>query len=114
MDLVGGFPGGTTYFNSLGAVPDGGGTVTFGMSVPLASGSTYVAVWDFLGYSGHSIAFRAIDTVPGHGMWFQGGTWRDFPPLDQVFRAEFNPVPEPATMLVLAGSVAALMRRRRK
>lgn len=114
MDLVGGVPGGTTYFSSLGVVPTGGGNVSFGMSVPLTSGSTYVAVWDFLGYSGSSIAYTQINTVPGNGMWFDGGGWSDFPDLDQVFRAEFRPVPEPGTMLILGASAVAIMRRRRK
>jgi len=88
MDIVGGVPGGSTYFSS-GAVVPGSGTISFtSMNVVLNSGQEYAAVWDFLGYSGPSIHFTGIDVVPGNGQWWNG-SWNDNPTLDQRLIASF-------------------------
>ncbi len=109
-DIVAGEPGGATYFSASPTVP-GDGIIAFSsMNVALNSGQEYAAVWDFLGYSGSSIHYTAIDVVPGNGMWWNG-TWSDFSFLDQKLTANF--VPAPGAMGVLGlGALAALRRRR--
>lgn len=112
-DLVGGVPGGTTYFTANPTI-DGTGTVTIGsINLALVSGQNYAAVWDFNGYSGNSIQWISSDTAPGNGLWRdEAGTWSDFAGFDQRYIANFGvPAPGAAALLGL-GALGALRRRR--
>lgn len=112
-DIVGGVPGGNTYYSANPIIGATGIVSLGGINAALVSGQDYAAVWDFNGYSGPSIYWTANNVVPGNGLWRdQSGLWTDYPDFDAVLTAEFG-VPAPGVAGVFGLGAVAMLRRRR-
>ena len=117
VDLVAGQPTGATLYSAVR--PWSVGDQTFSdINLVLGPSQQYAAVIDFQGYTSLSVDF----TWPASFDPYTGGTsywwsssqseWVTFANADLLFRAVFEPVPEPSTFLLVGfGCVAVMISR---
>jgi hypothetical protein len=105
--------GGSLYSTNIDC--SAGGDYTFNPNLALTAGGLYAVVYDFNGNAGASIHFQVNQNsyAGGDASWFDGSGWQYLDSgWNTTFKAKFDAVPEPATLLLFGLGAIALRRKR--